>query len=95
MIPASAVAYLEPIRLAYPRASKRMGETGRVLIRVFIDLTGSATAVQVERSSGHRRLDDAALAAVREARFKPYTENGRPLASLAFIPLDFQLENAP
>ena len=92
IIPASAVQYLEPIVLEYPRQSKRMGETGHVLIRVFIDEAGAAQNVQVNRSSGHSRLDDAALAAIRHARFKPYTENGKAIAGWAFVPLDFQLE---
>ena len=84
--------YLEPPALEYPRLSQRAGETGQVLIRVFIDGAGLARDVRVDRSSGHARLDAAALAAVQRARFKPYTENGRPVAGWAFIPLDFQLE---
>ena len=92
MIPASAVQYLEPIELVYPRVSKRLGETGRVLVRVFIDTGGAAKNVQVERGSGHPRLDEAALSAVQKARFKPYTENGQAVAGWAFIPLEFELE---
>jgi protein TonB len=92
IIPASAVQYLEPIVLRYPRLSQRNGETGRVLIRVYIDEAGLAKNVQVNRSSGHPRLDDAALAAVQKARFKPYTENGAAVAGWAYIPLDFELE---
>jgi periplasmic protein TonB len=86
------VQYLEPIALEYPRLSKRAGETGRVMIRVYIDEAGLAQNVQVYRSSAHVRLDDAALAAVQKARFKPYTENGRPVAGWAFIPIEFELE---
>ena len=92
IIPASAVQYLEPIVLEYPRLSKRNGETGRVLIRVYIDEAGVAKNLQVNRSSGHPRLDEAAFAAVQKARFKPYTENGVPVAGWAFIPLEFELE---
>ena len=92
IIPASAVQYLEPIALEYPRLSKRNGETGRVLISVYIDEAGLAKNLQVNRSSGHPRLDEAAFAAVQKARFKPYTENGMPIAGWAFIPLEFELE---
>ena len=92
VIPASAVQYLEPIELEYPRLSRKLGETGRVLIRIFIDEAGLAKNVQVNRSSGHPRLDEAALSAVQKARFKPYTENGRAVAGWAFIPLEFELE---
>ena len=92
IIPASAVQYLEPISLDYPRLSKKLGETGRVLIRVFIDEAGLAKNVQVNRSSGHPRLDDAALSAIQKARFKPYMENGQAVSGWAFIPLEFELE---
>ena len=84
--------YLEPPSPTYPAQSKRLGETGRVTVRVFIDERGGARDVRVERSSGHARLDEAALTAVQRARFKPHTENGLPLAGWAFIPIDFELE---
>jgi protein TonB len=91
-IPASAVQYLEPPSPTYPAQSRRLGETGRVTVRVFIDPTGAAKDVRVDRGSGHPRLDEAALVAVQRARFKPSTENGLPLAGWAFIPIDFELE---
>ena len=37
-------------------------------------------------------LDEAAVAAVKKARFKPYTENGQATAGWALIPIDFELE---
>jgi protein TonB len=92
MIPASAVQYLEPPVLEYPRLSRRNGESGQVLVRVWIDTAGLPRTVQVSRSSGHPRLDEAGMAAVQKARFKPYTENGQPMAGWAVIPLNFELE---
>jgi periplasmic protein TonB len=91
-IPASAVQYLEPPVLEYPRASRRAGESGRVLLRVYIDETGLPRQVLLARSSGFARLDEAALAAMKKARFKPYTENGQPTAGWAPAPIDFELE---
>ena len=44
------------------------------------------------QSSGFARLDDAALAGVQRARFKPYSENGVPTAGWARIPIPFELE---
>lgn len=93
LLPPSAVQYLEPPVPEYPRASRLAGEAGRVLVRVFIDEGGRPRQVHVAQSSGHARLDDAALAAVRGARFKPATENGQALAGHALIPLTFDLEH--
>jgi protein TonB len=92
IIPASAVQYLEPPVLEYPRLSRRNNESGRVIVRVYIDTAGLPRTVQLSSSSGHARLDEAAIAAVQKARFKPYTENGQPTAGWALIPLNFELE---
>lgn len=92
VIPASGVQYLIPPPLEYPRASQRMREAGKVMVRVYIDEDGLPRNAQVTQSSGHARLDEAAVTAVNKARFKPYTENGRPTAGWAFIPLTFDLE---
>ncbi|MDO9366700.1 MAG: TonB family protein, partial [Methylotenera sp.] len=49
----------------YPAASRRMGEHGRVVLRVELDETGQITTVKIKESSGHKRLDEAGLAAVK------------------------------
>lgn len=92
-IPSTAVSYLEPPAPVYPLASRRLQEQGEVLIKVEIGTDGRARQVLVSRSSGSPRLDNAALTAVRAARFKPYTENGVPLVVWTTVPIQFELEN--
>ena len=93
IIPASAVQFLEPPQIEYPRLSRRNSETGLVIVRAYVDAAGGAPrSVQIDKSSGHARLDQAALAAVQKSRFKPYTENGRPIEGWALVPLNFELE---
>jgi protein TonB len=87
-----AVAYLTPPVLHYPPAARRAGEEGRVHIRVLVDATGHPRDIEVVRSSGHPRLDEAALATVRATRFRPYTENGVALPFRVVMPLVFALE---
>jgi protein TonB len=87
------VQYLEPPAPEYPRLSRRNAESGRVLVRVFIDVAGAPREVQLAMPSGFARLDEAALAAVRKARFKPYTENGLPTEGWTTIPINFELEH--
>jgi protein TonB len=91
-LPASAIQYLEPPAPVYPRASRRLGESGLVVVRVFVDADGMPRQLQIAQSSGFVRLDEAALEGVRRARFKPPTENGRPTAGWARIPIPFELE---
>lgn len=93
LVPISAVSYLEPPQPVYPRASRRLREQGEVLLRVEVGADGRAGQVRVHRSSGSPRLDEAALVAVRAARFRPYAENGVPLAVWTTVPIAFELEN--
>lgn len=94
-VPATAVEYVQAPSPTYPAASRRLNESGLVLVRVEIDTEGRARQVQLARSSGFARLDDAALASVRAARFKSYTENGHPLVVWTTVPLVFELERRP
>lgn len=91
-LPASAIQYLEPPEPVYPRASRRLGEAGLVVVRVFVGADGLPKQLQVLHSSGFLRLDAAALDGVRRARFMPPTENGQPTAGWARIPIPFELE---
>jgi protein TonB len=85
----SDVAYVEPPQPRYPPESKRSGEEGVVFLRVLINEAGRAARVDIERSSGHTRLDNAARIAVQRALFRPYVENGVARAALAVIPIEF------
>jgi periplasmic protein TonB len=84
------VQYLVPPAPDYPLASRRLRETGTVQLRVLVDAQGRPQQVVVQRESGHPRLDQAARAAVDAARFKPYTENGRPQPFWVVVPIAFE-----
>ena len=92
-VSASAVQYLTPPRVSYPPQSKRLGEKGRVVLLVLVDEKGRPVQARVQESSGFQRLDDAAVNAMRGARFRPYTENGVPQAVWVPAPIVFNLEN--
>lgn len=67
--PALAPARIEGQDPAYPKASLRIGEQGDVVLRLAIDLDGRVTLVELESSSGSRRLDQAAMSAAPTWRF--------------------------
>jgi protein TonB len=90
-IPSSAIQYIVPPAPVYPRISARMRESGKAVVRVFIDEDGLPRTVQLATSTGFARLDDAALAAVRHCRFKPWMDNGVAAAAWASIPIEFEL----
>ena len=79
----------EPI---YPNLSRRMGEEGKALVRLFINESGNIEKVTLVQSSGIPRLDQAALDAGQKARCKPFIESGKPIKVTAIQPYIFQLE---
>ena len=48
--------------------------------------------VSVYRSSGYARLDEQAVSAMRQARFVPYTEDGRAIEVEALAPVEYPAE---
>ena len=86
-------AYLNNPPPAYPPLSRRLGEQGRVLMRVFVDPNGAPAQVEVRESSGHPRLDDAAAAAVRRWRFVPARRGDEPVGAWVLVPISFNLRS--
>jgi protein TonB len=78
----------------YPPASKRAGEEGTVVLRLFILESGRIGEAKVTKSSGFPRLDEAAVKeAERNWRFVPGKEDGKPVAMWHDIALTFRLKN--
>jgi periplasmic protein TonB len=63
----------------YPPISRRLGEQGSVTLEVLVDGKGQVIDEKLVESSGHERLDQAALAGVKaNYRFVPGTVDGVP-----------------
>jgi len=80
-----------PKPAVYPARAIELGQQGEVLIRVRLDLDGSAAEIRLWRSSGFDLLDRSALAAVRGWHFHPAIRGGRPVAAWVEIPVRFNL----
>ena len=87
----SGVEYIKEPQPVYPQMSKRMGEQGRVMLRILVNEKGMAEKVLVHSSSGSPRLDEAGRQAALRAQFKPHIEDGRAVAVYVIVPLNFQL----
>lgn len=90
--PSADADYLKNPPPGYPRISRRNGEQGTVIVRVFISTQGAPEKAEVRTSSGFARLDQAALEAVQRWRFVPGRRNGTPEAMWFNIPVRFILE---
>lgn len=84
-------AYLQNPAPLYPVLSRRLGEAGRVVLRVHVSPSGLAEQVEIKASSGFARLDQAALEAVRRWRFVPARAGDAPVSAWVLVPLTFDL----
>jgi periplasmic protein TonB len=75
----------------YPAESRKLREQGVVLLKVSVTAAGRAADVQLQRSSGYGRLDEAALKAVRRWEFKPARVGLTAVACAVEVPVRFGL----
>ena len=77
---------------AYPPLSRRLGEEGKLVLRVELDEGGRVNIARVVTSSGFTRLDEAAMVAVKTWRCNPPQRNGQPVRAIALQPFNFVLQ---
>ncbi len=78
----------------YPRLSRRRGEEGAVTLDVQVLAGGRAGRIDVVASSGHTRLDRAAVKAVRASTFHPARRGNKAMDSTKRIVFTFRLDDA-
>lgn len=88
----SGIEYIQAPQPVYPALAKRAGEQGKVMLRVLVSDKGLPESVDLQKSSGSARLDEAAKQAVLRTRFKPYLEDGKALAVYVIVPITFQMD---
>jgi protein TonB len=76
----------------YPPDVLRRGIGGTVLLRVEVDADGRPGEIGFARRSDSRELDRAALSAVRDWQFTPATREGKPVAAVVELPVEFKPE---
>ena len=76
----------------YPRLSRRMGEQGRVMLRVYVDSGGNPDKVELYSSSGSSRLDRAAREAVARWKFIPARQGDQSVGAWLLVPVLFRLD---
>ncbi len=86
-------AYLQNPKANYPPLSRRLGEEGKVLLRVRVTAEGLPATVDLEKSSNSERLDAAARRAVARWRFVPAKRGDEAVESSVIVPVVFRLES--
>ena len=77
----------------YPRYSRLHEEEGTAVLSVEILADGKLGNVEVIQSSGHRRLDRAAVEGMQKAELVPALKDGRKVSSIKRISIRFDLED--
>jgi len=90
--PIFSAAYLHNTPPAYPDSARREGVEGRVLLKIAVGKDGDAHAVDIQHSSGHEALDNAARDAVKGWHFVPAKRGDETLESNVIVPIEFRLE---
>lgn len=83
--------YLRNPRPVYPSLARYRHWEGLVLLRAHVLADGHCDEVNLQRSSGHEVLDEAALEAVRQWSFVPSRHGSVAVASWVTVPIEFQL----
>jgi periplasmic protein TonB len=80
---------LAPIRPVYPAIARAAGVQGSVVVEAVISKTGTIESLHVV--SGSMMLQNAALEAIREARYRPYRLNGEAVEVQTTITVNFRI----
>jgi protein TonB len=91
-LPSSKADYLHNPPPDYPRMSTRLGEQGKVVLKVLIGTDGAPQKVELVTSSGFERLDKSALDAAMRWRYVPGKRGGVAEAMWYQVPIQFTLE---
>jgi protein TonB len=77
----------------YPRALFEARTSGDVLLRLWIDTSGTPVrdSSVVQEHARQAAFDSAALAGVRMLRFSPAMQGGHPVAVSVLLPVQFRL----
>jgi TonB family protein len=86
----SSAEILEKPRPSYTEEARRLNIEGEVVIEVLFQSAGQAKVLRIVQGLGHG-LDESAMAAARQIRFRPAQRGGVPVDSSALVHIVFQL----
>ena len=78
--------------LVYPEIARKAGVEGRVYVNVLIDEKGNVIDTKILKSLGNNGCDEAAVAAIRKAKWKPAKQRDKAVKVWVGIPIVFKLK---
>lgn len=83
--------YLQNPAPTYPVFAFRQGWEGVVLLNVLVLPDGTPGKIELDKSSGRKTLDEAAIAAVKGWRFAPAKRGTTPVEGWVSVPIEFKI----
>lgn len=85
--------YIREPRVVFPAMSRRLGESGVVVVAVYFSSAGIPKRAEIFKSSGYERLDQAARDAVMSSQVTPFKQPGANEATVYMLkaPIRFNL----
>lgn len=80
-----------PIKPKYPDLARERGEQGAIRLKLGINAKGLVENIEILSSTGFKLLDEAAIKAVKAAKFIPAQIEGEAVFSTSEIKLEFKL----
>ena len=90
--PSYGAAYLHNPSPPYPPVARKLKLQGTAVVRVLVSPEGQPKSVELEKTSGVRILDDAAVEAVKRWSFVPARRGNNRIAAWVNVPIRFHLE---
>ena len=78
--------------IEYPKASLMNEEQGTVSMSFLISASGEVKDSKLDKSSGFKNLDKAALKALSACKFKPGTKDGAPAETWTKVDYAWKLD---
>ncbi len=81
----------EQLPFEYPQDAWASRIGGETVLRIRISTAGAVDSVAVQKTSGHRSLDSAAVAGARKLRYKPARQGERSVPVWATLPVRYPM----
>jgi protein TonB len=86
------MTWIQGCKPVNPTRISRGIATGTVSLSFFVGADGALVEARVDRSSGKKKLDAAALNAMSRCRFSPGTLDGRPVRAWLHLNYEFKAD---
>lgn len=91
---ATSIEYLNNPTPHYPEIARRRGQQGDVILKVLVSSDGSVISLDLNRTSSYSILDQEAMKAVKNWRFKPATNYlGQNIKAYVIVTISYKLQN--